>query len=100
MNKYLYIILTMILVCHINLSAQTFTKTYYDEPMPNVLQDINNSYTEGNIHFIFNELEDYTVTTTIINKTILDAIYEVIGFYPIKITRNANDIFIECWQKE
>ncbi len=100
MNKYLYIILTMILVCHVNLSAQTFTKTYYDEPMPNVLRDINNAYTDGNIHFIFNELEDYTVTTTIINKPILDAIYEVIGFYPIKVTRDANDIFIECWQKE
>lgn len=90
----------MISLSHINMSALNITKTYYDEPMSNVLRDIDKSYTTGNLNFIFNELEDYTVTTTIINKPILDAIYEIIGFYPIKVTCKGNDIFIECWQKE
>ena len=81
-------------------NAQNITKTYLDEPMPNVLRDIDKEYAEGNISFIFNELEDFTVTATIKNKSVVEAIYDVIGFYPIRVTHVGGNIYLECWQKE
>ncbi len=83
-----------------NLFATTFTGVYRDEPMPNVLRDIDRAYTGGNINFIFNELEDFTVTAEIKSKPIMDVVYEVVGFYPIKVTRVKNDIYLECLRKE
>ena len=54
----------------------------------------------GNISFIFDELEDFTVTATIKNKSVIEALYEVIGFYPIRVTHVDGNIYLECWQKE
>lgn len=98
-NKYLIVYAALIMGC-LSSFAANFSKTYHDRPIPEVLRDIDSVYTEGNINFIFNELEDYTVTTCIVDKSILESIYEVIGFYPIRVNQNGNDLFIECWQKE
>ena len=100
MKKNISILLVALLFNCLSLSAANFTKTYHDEPMPNVLRDIDNAYSEGNISFIFNELEDFTVTVSIKNKTIMEAIYEAVGFYPIRVTKSENNIYLECWQKE
>ncbi|MBQ9076924.1 MAG: TonB-dependent receptor [Muribaculaceae bacterium] len=100
MPRPLIIILSALLSATITLNAGNITRTYHDMPMPDVLRDIDNTYTEGNINFIFNELEDYTVTTAIIDKPVLDALYEVIGFYPIRVNKDGNDLYIECFRKE
>lgn len=100
MRKILITIMALFVFSAMNLSAQNITKSYYDEPMPNVLRDIDNIYTNGNINFIFNELEDFTVTVSIKNKSVVEAIYEVVGFYPIKVTHIEDNIYLECWQKE
>ena len=76
MRKILITIMALFVFSAMNLSAQNITKSYYDEPMPNVLRDIDNIYTNGNINFIFNELEDFTVTVSIKNKSVVEAIYE------------------------
>ena len=85
MRKILIAIVAIIMLCSMSISAQNITKNYHDEPMPNVLRDIDSVYTAGNLSFIYNELEDFTVTVDIKNKTIIEAIYEIIGFYPIKV---------------
>ena len=100
MKKILIAIVAIIALCSINVSAQNITKNYHNEPMPNVLRDIDSVYTAGNLNFIYNELEDFTVTVNLKNKTVIEAIYEVIGFYPIKVNIVEKNIYIECWQKE
>ena len=50
--------------------------------------------------FIYNELEDFTVTTNVKNKPVPDAIRQIIGFYPIQmILGDNNDIYVECIHK-
>ena len=50
--------------------------------------------------FIYNELEDFTVTTHVKNKPVPDAIRQIIGFYPIQmILGDNNDIYVECINK-
>lgn len=90
----------MVLLCTTRLYAQSFSKNYIDEPLPNVLRDIDAVYTDGNINFIFNELEDFTVTANVKATTVVQAIYKVVGFYPIQVSKKDNDIYLECWQKE
>ena len=49
------------------------------------------------IVFIYDDLEDYKVTTTVKNKSVPDAIRQMIGFYPIKMTRKENrEIYVEA----
>lgn len=98
MFRYICIILFLASYCDIN--AKNITRRYHDVPLSDVLRDIDNEYTDGNINFIFNELEDFTVTTTIIDKPVFDAIYEVIGFYPIRATVEGKDMYVECFRKE
>lgn len=52
------------------------------------------------ISFIYNELEDFTVTTSFSNLTLPEALGNVFGFYPLKATVEDSLIFVECTQKE
>lgn len=100
MKRKIYIALLAMVLAVTSAYAETISRTYNGESMPDVLRDIDTAYTEGNVSFIFNELEDFTVTTAFKNKTVVEAIYEVIGFYPIKVTQIEGNIYLECWQKE
>ena len=54
MKNSILSLVMMLLLGVLPSSAQKFTKAYVDEPMPNVLRDIDEVYAEGNINFIFN----------------------------------------------
>ena len=47
----------------------------------------------------YNELEDFTVTVNLRNRTVPEAIREVLGFYPMRMTVSDSLIFVECTQK-
>ncbi|HCC87162.1 MAG TPA: hypothetical protein DEQ17_02715, partial [Prevotella sp.] len=51
------------------------------------------------VNFVYNELEDFMVTTNIVRRNPLDAIQQIIGFYPVKVTIDGDNIFVECTQK-
>ena len=80
--------------------AQRLTKNYTEASLSNVLIDLNKSQHDKRISFIYNELEDFTVTTGFRNSTVDNAVREVVGFYPMKITMNDSLITVECIQKE
>ena len=65
-----------------------------------MLEDLNAATSNKTIYFIYDELEDFTVTTHFADLPLNEAIREVIGFYPMKVTYDADRIFIECTQKE
>ena len=91
-------------------NAQKVTHTFNDMSMSEALRLLNEQSTDYTINFLYNELEDFRVTTAIKNKHIPDAIQQMIGFYPIRMTviaddsteakgRHRHDIYVECTHK-
>jgi len=98
MKKYL-VLLLLCFVCSI-MNAQRITREFRNVSMSKALKLIESSTKDYTINFIYNELEDFTVTTTVSNKSVPDAICDIIGFYPIRMTVDGKNIFVECVQKE
>ena len=98
MKRYFYIILFCI--CAVSVQAQKISKHYKNQSLSKVLEDLNTATSDKTIYFIYDELEDFTVTTSFQNLPLEDAIRQVISFYPMKVTYDGNNIFVECTQKE
>ena len=98
MKRYFYIILFCI--CAVSVQAQKISKHYKNQSLSKVLEDLNTATSDKTIFFIYDELEDFTVTTSFQNLPLEDAIRQVISFYPMKVTYDGNNIFVECTQKE
>ena len=82
------------------LNAQKISRDYQNQSLSKVLEDLNAATSDQTIYFIYDELEDFTVTTSFKNLQIEEAISKVIGFYPMKVTYDKERIFVECTQKE
>ena len=69
--------------------------------LSDALLQLNNEQKEYVINFLYNELEDFRITTTIKNKKLPDAIQQMIGFYPVRMTVKPDDreIYVECIHK-
>ena len=98
MKRYILLLIASFVALTIN--SQRVVHNFRDAPMSKALKMIESSASKYKINFIYNELEDFTVTTYVDSKTIPDAIRDVIGFYPIKMTVDGDNIFVECIQKE
>ena len=80
--------------------AQRITRNFQNVSMSDALKYIQQQTSNHKIVFIYNELEDFTVTTNVKNKSVPDAIRQIIGFYPIEMTLgDNNDIYVECINK-
>ena len=80
--------------------AQRITRNFMNVSMSDALKYIQQQTGNHKIVFIYNELEDFTVTTSVKNKPVPDAIRQIIGFYPIQMTLgDNNDIYVECIHK-
>ena len=80
-------ILFIAMLCGFTLcaNAQRLSRNYQNLSLSKVLTDLNTASSEKTIYFIYDELEDFTVTCHFRNLTIEEAIREVIGFYPMKV---------------
>ena len=89
------------LLCAIisNMCAQHISRRYHDRSMSDVLIDLDKSSSRYKISFIYNELEDFTVTQNVNEQNIPNAIRRVIGFYPMKMTVGDSLITVECIRK-
>ena len=80
--------------------AQRVTRSFNDVSMSEALRWLNEQGGEYNISFLYNDLEDFKVTTMVKNKSVPDAIQQLIGFYPIKMTVQGKEIAVECPLRE
>ena len=88
------------LICFINVQAQKITRSYDNVSMSEALRDLNEQSRDYYISFLYNDLEDFRVTTSIKHKTVTEAIMQIIGFYPVRVVkRGENEIFVECTHK-
>ena len=94
--------ITMLLLCLIAMSAkaQRLTHDFQGASLSEALIWIDNAQDSYKLNFIFDELEDFTVTTSLKNVSVRDAVRHVCGFYPMHLTFDEQDIYIECFQKE
>ena len=96
-----HLMMTLIaLFCFINVQAQKITRSYDNVSMSEALRDLNEQSRDYYISFLYNDLEDFRVTTSIKHKTATEAIMQIIGFYPVRVVkRGENEIFVECTHK-
>ena len=79
--------------------AQRITRQYNNVSFSAALKDLNAHQHKYTINFVYDELEDFKVTKSIRNMSVPDAITQLIGFYPIRMTQVENYIMVECTQK-
>ena len=94
-------VLTILLLCLSvsQASAQKISRTYQNQSLSEVLKDLNAASARYEVSFIYNELEDFRVTTTLHRSTLPDAVRQVVGFYPMRVTANDSVITVECTHK-
>ena len=79
--------------------AQRITRRYNNVSFSEALKDLNARQHKYTINFVYDELEDFKVTKSIRNSNVPNAIMQLIGFYPIRMTQVENNIMVECTQK-
>ena len=79
--------------------AQRITRQYNNVSFSEALKDLNAHQHKYTINFVYDELEDFKVTKSIRNQNVPNAIMQLIGFYPIRMTQVENNIMVECTQK-
>ena len=92
----------MLLLCVIAsvANAQKITCNFQDVTLSDALRYIQAQTTNYEITFIYDELEDFRVTTHIQNKSIPDALVQIVGFYPVRVVKSgAHEIYVECTHK-
>ena len=90
----------VLLMLHIlPIHAQRISHNFRNTSMSEALTTLAKSTSDYRINFMYNELEDFTVTTQVVKRTAPEAIKQIIGFYPMKMTIDGKNIFVECTQK-
>ena len=92
----------LLLVCAMffTAAAQRITHTFQNTSMSDALKLVQRQTDKYRIVFIYDDLEDFKVTTAVKNKSVPDAIQQMIGFYPISMTViDGNEIYLECTHK-
>jgi len=91
-----------ILVCCLVLAgvhAQEVTREYNNVSLSEALRQLNEVTEDYTISFLYNELEDFRITTSVHRKTVPDAIRQMIGFYPVRMSIDNTEITVECPQR-
>ncbi len=99
MQRLLIILLILVSMPTVG-KAQHITLKFDDVPMPEALKQIAGQSQDYSIHFMYDELEDFRVTTTINGLSTSDAIRQAVGFYPIalRVDEEHHAIMLECLQ--
>ena len=99
-GKLISVLLLLFLLLLVQQSyAQRITRQYNNVSFSAALKDLNARQHKYTINFVYDELEDFRVTKSIRNQSVPDAIMQLIGFYPIRMTQVEDNIMVECTQK-
>ena len=96
-----YILLLVLCLSAMSVQARRVTHRFDNVSMSDALRYLQDQTDEYQIVFIFNELEDFSVTANVKNQTVPEAIRQLIGFYPIAMTtkEGGREIYVECTHK-
>ena len=108
MKRFLSI-MSLVLFASLNMFAQksqetedNYTLSFDEVSLSDALKELNELSSEYKISFMYDELEDFRVSTSIVGKTIPEAVNQVIGFYPVSVNvkkdAGLTKIFVEYIQ--
>jgi hypothetical protein len=98
MKRTVLLIISLLILSAVQ--AQRITHDFQNVTMSDALQQLNKMNRRYTINFIYNDLEDFRITTNVKNQSVPDAIRQMIGFYPISIAYPTDSIIsVECSQK-
>jgi len=102
MNRYMTLIIALLLTVSIQ-AQKRISHEYNNVSLSDALRQLAEQQTGYTIYFLYNELEDFRITTNVKNKHLPEAIQQMIGFYPIRVTTSTDEdgrkIFVECTHK-
>ena len=81
-------------------AQQRISHEFRAVPLSQALVYLDQVQQERKLQFIFDELEDFSVTTTLHQATVEQAVRQVVGFYPMRIVTDERNIYVECIQRE
>lgn len=82
------------------LQAQSIHLSFRGEPLPVALRELARVAPDYNISFIYNDLEDFIVSAEISDATVPQAIRQLIGHYPVRVTEGkGKTIYVESYGK-
>ena len=103
MNRYIILIILPLLLTVSTQAQKRISREYNNVSLSDALRQLSEQQTGYTIYFLYNELEDFRITTNVKNKHLPEAIQQMIGFYPIRVTTSTDEdgkkIFVECIQK-
>lgn len=94
-----HLIIYMLCAFCLPLSAQRITRQYNNVSMADALKELNTLQSKYAVNFIYDDLEDFRVSTTVRGLSVPDAVSRIVGFYPIAVTQKGNVILVECTHK-
>lgn len=97
MKRHYILLLLCAIVCIAQ--AQKLTRSYQAQSLSCVLEDLNAATDRHEISFVYNDLEDFTVTCHFERLNLEDALMKVVGFYPVRIVRDRERYYVECTHK-
>ncbi|MBR4842824.1 MAG: outer membrane beta-barrel protein [Bacteroidaceae bacterium] len=84
-------------------AEQQYTLSFEEISLSDALKQLNDLSDKYRISFMYNELEDFRVSAKIVDKSIPEAVNQIVGLYPISVNikEEADEvkIFVECIQK-
>ena len=87
-------------IFHYSLAISVAQHVFQGTSLSKALIELDQSTTNYDISFVYDELEDFTVTKTVRRgRSLPDAVREVCGFYPVRVTVKGRNILVECIQK-
>ena len=90
----------MLMLVAVSLQAQQITYSFRDVSLSEALQYIQEQSPQYDINFIFNDLEDFRVTTDVKRLSVTDAVLQVVGFYPVRVVcKEEHKVYVECVHK-
>ena len=97
MKRHYILLLLCAIVCIAQ--AQKLTRSFQAQSLSRVLEDLNAATDRHEISFVYNDLEDFTVTCHFERLNLEDALMKVVGFYPVRIVRDGERYYVECTHK-
>ncbi len=97
--KRLLFLLLLCFTFYTSIQAQRVSAEFRNVTLSEALRRINAKTNRYHISFIYNDLEDFTITTTVTRKNVPDAVRQLVGLYPISVRVSGNDIVVEPQQR-
>lgn len=97
MKRLLILFFLCVVVCMAY--GQKITRSYQGESLSRVLEDLNAATARYEIAFVYNDLEDFTVTCDFKRLSLDEALMKVVGLWPVRIVRDHDKYFVECTHK-